>query len=64
MGQETSYEYDGAGNIIQKLDAKNQKIEYVYEDAGRLTYSMYYTATDHNTPEKTVTFTYDNIGNL
>jgi RHS repeat-associated protein len=64
MGEETSYTYDEAGNLVQKIDAKNQKTEYVYDDAGRLADILYYAATDHATPEKTVTFTYDNAGNL
>ncbi len=63
--QRTSrYQYDAAGNLIQKLDAKKQKTEYDYDDADRLNEIRYYAATDHTTPAKTVTFTYDNAGNL
>ena len=63
-GQETTYQYDAAGNLVQKLDAKNQKTEYVYDDAGRLVEIKYFSATDHATAVKTVSFTYDNAGNL
>jgi len=64
MPEDTAYQYDPAGNLIQKIDAKNQKTEYVYNDAGRLTDIRYFNATDHGTSVKTVTFTYDKVGNL
>jgi len=64
MGEETTYQYDGVGNLIQKIDVKNQKTEYTYDDAGRMTEIRYYTADDHTTPVKSVTFTYDRVGNL
>ena len=63
-GEETTYQYDVAGNLVQKLDAKNQKTEYVYDDAGRLVEIKYFSDTDHATAVKTVSFTYDNAGNL
>ena len=37
MGQETTYRYDGTGNLIEKIDAKNRKTVYNYDDAGRMT---------------------------
>ena len=52
------------GNLTVKIDAKNQKTEYVYDDAGRRVSTLYYAAGDHTTPVKTVTFTYDNVANL
>ena len=64
MGAETAYTYDEAGNLIRKIDAKNQKTEYVYDDAGRLTDIKYYNPGDHVNPVKTVSFTYDKVGNL
>ena len=64
MGAETSYTYDEAGNLIEKIDAKNQKTEYVYDDAGRLTDIKYFASAGDTVPAKTVTFTYDNVGNL
>jgi len=36
----------------------------VYDDAGRLTDIKYFNPADHVNPVKTVTFTYDNVGNL
>jgi RHS repeat-associated protein len=64
MGQEVSYQYDAAGNLIQKTDAKGQKTEYGYDEAGRLVSTSYYHAAGDPTPVKTVTFAYDNLGNL
>jgi RHS repeat-associated protein len=64
MSEETSYFYDAAGNLIQKIDAKNQRTAYVYDDAGRLTDIKYFNSADHVNPVKTVSFTYDKVGNL
>ena len=62
--QATNYGYDGIGNLVEKIDAKNQKTAYEYDDTGRLTKIRYYAAGDHVTRVKTVTFTYDEMGNL
>ena len=43
-GQAMMYQYDAADNLIRKTDAKNQKIEYEYDDAGRLTKTKYFTS--------------------
>ncbi|MFH1147302.1 MAG: RHS repeat-associated core domain-containing protein [Pseudomonadota bacterium] len=64
MGQETVYQYNGAGNLIAKTDAKNQRIGYEYDDAGRLITTRYFSAEDHATPTKTVTFSYSKLGKL
>jgi RHS repeat-associated protein len=64
MGQEVNYSYDGAGNLVRKTDAKGQKTEYGYDEAGWLTGTSYYHAAGDPTPVKTVTFAYDNLGNL
>ena len=62
--QETAYEYDQAGNLTAKIDAKKQKTEYEYDDVGRLEQIRYFGAADHVSPVKTVTFAYDFAGNL
>ena len=64
MLEETTYDYDSAGNLIEKIDAKDQKTTYVYDDAGRLEEINYFAASADTEPAKTVTFTYDEIGNL
>ncbi|MCP4379504.1 MAG: RHS repeat protein [bacterium] len=56
MGQQTVYQYDPAGNLIEKQDAKNQSTTYGYDDAGRL--------TQLQSADSTVSFSYDNAGNL
>ena len=52
------------GNLVQKIDAKNQKTAYEYDDAGRLSRIRYFDATDDVNPSKTVSFSYDPDGNL
>ena len=64
MGQETRYAYDGAGNLISKTDAKGQITKYEYDGAGKLTRAMYFAAENNTEPVKTVTFTYDRVGNI
>ncbi len=63
-GQQTSYQYDAAGNLTKKIDAKDQKTEYNYDDAGRLVEIRYFESSDNVNPIKTVTLTYDRVGNL
>ena len=63
-GQQTAYDYDEAGNLIEKIDAKNQKTEYEYDDTGRLTDIRYFAAADDVNPSKSVSFSYDDAGNL
>ena len=64
MGQETGYAYDAAGNLIRKTDAGGQVTEYEYNHAGKVTQVRYFSATDQATPVKTVSYTYDAVGNL
>jgi len=61
---QTGFAYDPAGNLTEKTDAKNQKTAYAYDAGGRLVHIEYFTASNHSTPQKTVTFTYDASGNL
>jgi uncharacterized protein RhaS with RHS repeats len=46
------------------VDAKQQKIEYGYDDAGRLREIRYYAAAGDGAAVKTVSFTYDKVGSL
>ncbi len=61
-GEITTYDYDLMGNLIEKIDAKDQKTEYDYNNAGQLDETRYYDAS--LTLVKTVSFTYDDAGNL
>lgn len=64
MGQETSYAYDATGSLIRKTDAKGQVTEHEYDNVGRVVQTRYFSATDLITPVKTVSYTYDAVGNL
>jgi YD repeat-containing protein len=48
--------------LTAKIDAKNQKTEYDYDDAGRLLEIRYLEAANHENPIKSVTFSYDAAG--
>jgi len=61
-GEEIGYVYDAGGNLTAKLDAKGQKIEYVYDALSRLVQVDYFDSS--LVLVKTVTFTYDAVGNL
>jgi len=53
-----------SGNLATKTDAKNQEIQYAYDAAQRLTGVSYFTTAGDTTPIKTVSFSYDAVGNL
>ncbi|TGO02072.1 hypothetical protein PN36_31005 [Candidatus Thiomargarita nelsonii] len=54
--------YDAGGNLTAKLDAKGQKVEYVYDALSRLVQVSYFDSA--SVLVKTVTFSYDAVGNL
>ncbi len=64
MGEATVYQYDEGGNRIAVIDAKGQKVEYEYDAANRLIKTDYFTAENPTTPTKSVSFTYDELGNM
>ena len=64
LSQETTYEYDASGNRKATVDAKGQRLEYIYDEMDRLTQVRHFAAGDHVTPVKTIDFTYDDLGNL
>ncbi len=64
LGQETTYLYDSRSRLVRKADPKNQVASYVYDDAGRLAELRTYGTGDHTNPVKSVSFTYDRVGNL
>jgi RHS repeat-associated protein len=63
-GTSHQYFYDGFGRLETAIDAKNQKITYQYDLLGQLRTNQFYAATNTATPEKTVTYTYDDYGRL
>ena len=64
MGQATEYRYDAAGNLSEKIDPRGIKTEYKYDLGSKMISTGYFAATDYKQPEKTVTFTYDTLGNM
>ncbi|RFF31214.1 RHS repeat domain-containing protein [Wenzhouxiangella sediminis] len=64
MGETTVYEYDDAGQLFARTDPVGNRAEYDYDDAGRRTEVRHYAAGNLNTPERTVTFSYDERGRL
>ena len=47
------FHWNNIRNLSQKIDAKNQKMEYVYDDSGRLVEIKYFNPCDHVNPVKT-----------
>ncbi len=62
MTETTRHWYDEAGNLEKTQDAKGQVTEYAYNTANQLEEIRYYDASA--TLAKTVTFSYDRVGNL
>jgi YD repeat-containing protein len=53
-----------SGNLATKTDAKGQVIRYDYDAARQLTGVSYFATAGDTTPIKTVSFSYDAVGNL
>ena len=64
MGEKYFYEYDNTGNLIEVIDPKGQKISYTYNAINNVMQINYFTASDYQTPVKTVDFEYDKLGDL
>ena len=64
MAQEVIYQHDVAGDLVAKINENNNKVEFGYDADGKMVSTVYYAATDHNSPVKTVTYSYDNTGNM
>ena len=64
LGEETSYQYDVAGNRVAVIDANGQKIACEYDALNRLTKEKYFAVGDYVNPVREVKFIYDELGNL
>jgi len=63
----TTYQYDAGGNLLQQIDRKGQITTYQYDEANRLIGQRHYAdaaAQSADTPEKTITYSYDSHDNL
>ncbi len=58
------FEYDKNGNLSVKIDGKNQRHHHQYDVADRLVQSDYYVNAAAETPQKTVTFSYNDANSL
>ncbi len=56
-----TYDYDGVGNLVERVDRNERIITYEYDKANRNTYEKWY---DDVTLERTIGFSYDSAGNL
>ena len=62
MGQITTYDYDAVGNLTEKVDRLDRKIEFQYDAMDRQTAEFWYAAD--GTLIETSTYTYDIFSNL
>ncbi len=58
LGQTHRYRYDANGNLVEKIDARNQKSVTTYDDANQRSKVEYFEANSE-VASKTVTFDYD-----
>ena len=56
--------YDPNGNLEEKIDAKGQVTQYVYDDASRLDQIQYFASAASLTPAKTVDMAYDKLDRI
>src|SRR5262245_7428280 len=62
LNKTLTYVYDANDRLTQTVDRTGRKREYTYDDAGRMTGEVWKSAADATLD--TLTFTYDNVGNL
>ncbi len=68
-GQETVYDYDENSNLTQRTDARGRITQYDYNKVNKLEEIRYYASADAasqdpDTPDKTITFAYNETGKL
>jgi RHS repeat-associated protein len=64
LGQETGYSYDAGGNCTRVVDARGRATAFSYDALNRLVVREHFMAEDPSAPVTTVTFHYDDVGNL
>jgi RHS repeat-associated protein len=64
MGETTTYSYNQAGNLVEKIEPEGQRTVYEYNPASDLTGVKHYASSGATAPEKTVSFSYNEAGNL
>ena len=64
MGEEARFGYNALGYLTRVTDAKNRQTRYDYDVVAHLVAASTFAAADHLAPIKTVSLTYDEVGNL
>jgi RHS repeat-associated protein len=64
LGQVVQYAYDGRGRLQQLTNARGNVLKYQYYDWGPLQEADHYTTASATTPARSLTYGYDNAGNL
>jgi hypothetical protein len=64
LGQKVQHIYDDTGRIEYALNARGQKLDYAYEVWGPLKEQKDYPTASAPTPDRTVTYSRDNNGNI
>lgn len=60
----TRYEYDGAGNVVGMIDRNGRRSSYTYDSIGNVLSVTWYDESDDATPFYTVSYSYDDYGQL
>lgn len=63
LGQVDEYEFDERNRIVKMVNARDQRIEYVYEGWGGLSEERHYPDLTTQTPDRTIAQSYDENGN-
>ncbi len=58
------YAYDGAGNLVEKVDRNGRRRTFDYDHQENLLQEVWYDAADDVTPLRALVFSYDAAGNM
>ena len=61
-----TFAYNGLGQVVQKIEATGERLDYVYDTSGRLTQELSAAMTDYNGSQirPTTDYYYNGMGNL
>ncbi len=63
LGQTIEHSYDSRDRLDQTINARSQKIDYVYEPWGPLKEEKFYPTASATVPDRTITYSHDDDGN-
>ena len=64
LGQAVQYTYDNRDRVDFMVTARGQKLDYAYETWGPIKEEKQYPTTSAQTPDRTISYAYDDDGNL